>query len=437
MKRLAGALVPRVLVPPDPILASIWGVGLAIRLVLLPITLHSDLYQIYSRAHMAITTGAWFAWSSQLIAQLFHDGWLFLVASLLPGSDDIWSATAGVAGIGAQPHDLARFLAYPYLARALVLLKLPYVAADAVAGWLVSRDMPVKQRRWALALWWLNPIVIYTSAVFGRHDSVWVAALLAGALIARRGFRWTGFACSALAAGARFFPVFLLPMYLVAFRRSWRSVVLGGVAVVSSWIFIDLLVVVRNGTSPTLTLLGDYPHVRYLVALSLPVSEDIPLPLFPLAYTLFLCWWFTAAPRGWAAYQAAAAATLCGVVALTPFHPQYVIWALPFAVPVLARQRSGRLLALLQAGLFLVWLTRWGAAATTELLSPLGESFVSALPDPQLVAAALVPASVWQPALRAMFAGVTLWIGWLVLREHTSMAREITREEIELAGRER
>ncbi len=437
MKRLVSAPVLRVPALPDPILASIWSLGLVVRLVLLPITLHSDLYQIYSRSHLAVTTGVWFAWSSQLIAQLFHDVWLLLVTPLLPGSDAIWSATAGVAGVGAQPHDLARFLAYPYLARALVLLKLPYVVADAVVGWLVSRDMPVKQRRWALALWWLNPIVIYTSAVFGRHDSVWVAILLTGALIARQGSRWAGFVCSAVAAGARFFPVFLLPLYLVAFRRSWRSVVLGGVVVVSMWIFIDLLIVVRSGTSPTLTLLGDYPHVRYLVALSLPVGEDIPLPIFPLAYTLFLCWWLTAAPQGWTAYQAAAGATLCGVVALTPFHPQYVIWALPFAVPVLARQRSGRVLALLQAGLFLLWLTRWGAAATTGLFLPLGETFVSTLPDPQLVATALVPAVVWQPALRAVFAAVTLWIGWLVLREHMSMTSKMTNEVIELARRER
>ncbi|MDW7981255.1 MAG: hypothetical protein RMH81_00340 [Thermomicrobium sp.] len=422
-------------VRPDPVTASIWGVGLLIRLALLPLTFHSDLYHVYSRAHTAIATGAWFAWNAQLVAQWFHNLWFLCIVRLLPGSESIWSDTAGIAGLGAQPDDLARFLTYPYLARTLVLLKLPYVAADALVGWLLGRSASTDERRWIVALWWLNPIVIYTSAVFGRHDSVWVAILVLGSFAARRGARWTGLICSAIAAIARFFPVFVLPLYLVSFRRSWRGVVAVAVAVAGLWAAVDLALTARSGVSPTLTLLGDYPHVRYLVALGLPVSGDSPVPVFPLAYTLFLSWWLTTAPRGWEAYRGGAAATLCAMVALTPFHPQYVIWALPFALDVLARQRAGRLLAVLQAGLFLAWLTRWGAAATTELFAPLGETVVSRLPDPQLAAAALVPATVWQPALRAVFTGVTLWIGWLALRESRPVGEPVSPRE--LVGRER
>ncbi|MCX2727428.1 hypothetical protein OO015_07960 [Thermomicrobium sp. 4228-Ro] len=401
----------------DPVMVGIWSVGLAIRLIFLPVTFHSDLYQVYSRAALAVTSGDWFAWNSQLVAQLVHTAWFAFVRLLLPASGDLWSPTAGVAGLGAQPADIERFLAYRYLARALVLLKLPYLLGDALTGWLLLRLAPGGPRRWLLALWWLNPIVIYTSALFGRHETIWIALLVAGCLAASRQRRWLGFLLSALAAVARFFPAFVLPFYIVSLRRSWRQVLLVLGATTTVWSLIDLFFVVRSGRSPTLTLLGDYPHVRYLVALAVPVGDDTPLALFPLLYVLALCYWIARAPLGVDAYRAIAGALLCTVVALIPVHPQYVVWAIPFAVPVLARNGSGRVIAGLQAGLFVLWLLRWGASVTTELFLPLGQSFVATLPDPQLVAAALIPPAVWQPVVRAAFTGVTLWIGWLVLEE--------------------
>jgi len=399
----------------DPGLVTIWVLGLVVRFALAPLSFHSDLYQVYSRAHLAISTGAWWSWSSQLVAQLLHDAWLALTLPLLPGNASIWSPTAAVAGIGAQPEDIARFLAYPLLGRALVLMKLPYLLADAIAGWLIGRQVVPARRRWAVALWWLNPIVIYTSAVFGRHDSIWVVAVLIAIEFARRGARWTGLAVTSLAAAARFFPVFVVPLYLVAFRRSWRTVFLGAAGVGGLWMVVDLVLLQRTGQSPTLTLLGEYPHVRYLIALALPAGDDVAVPVLPLVYTIFVCWWASRGPRGVDAYRAGSAATLCATVALTPFHPQYVIWSLPLAVPFLVRDRTGPVLAAAQAALFLAWLPRWGAAATTGLLLPLGRDVIETLPDPQLLLAALLPGSVWQPFVRGAFAGVTLWIGWRAL----------------------
>ncbi len=401
----------------DPVLVAIWGTGLVIRLLFMPITFHSDLYQIYSRAAFAVASGDWFAWNAQLLAQVVHNLWFMLVRLLLPAQDGIWSPTAGVAGIGAQPADIERFLAYPLLARALVLLKLPYLLGDALTGWCLLRLAPGVSRRWLLALWWLNPIVIYTSALFGRHDTLWIALLVAGCLAATHERRWLGFVLSALAAIARFFPAFVLPFYIVSVRRGWRQVVVGLGALAFAWFVVDTAVVFLRGVSPTLTLLGDYPHVRYLVALAVPVGDDIPLAVFPLVYVFALCYWISRAPSGVDAYRAAAGALLCAIVALTPVHPQYVVWALPFAVPTLARDGIGRTIAAVQAGLFFVWLLRWGASVTTGLFLPLGSSVVEALPDPQLVAAALVPPAVWQPVVRAAFTAVTLWIGWSVVED--------------------
>lgn len=418
-------------------LLVLWSLGLLIRFSFLPFTFHTDLYQIYSRSYWALTSDGWLSWSSQLLAQVVHNAWLLVILPLLPDSQGIWSATAGIAGIGAQPDDVQRFLDYSYLARALFLLKLPYLVGDVLVGWLLTRLVQYEHRRLALALWWLNPIVIYTSAVFGRHDSLWVALTLLGAYFARVGRRWIGLLVTVLAAGARFFPFFLLPFYLVSFRRSWREVWISVGLVAGFWLTLDGLVIWRTGVSPTLTLLRNYPQMRYLIALALPVGGEGTLPLFPLVWTVFLLWWLERAACGSQSYEVAAASSLCLATALTPVHPQYVVWAIPFAALSLAQRREGLFLAGLQAFLFLVWLNRWGASVTVDLLLPLGQDFVQQLPDPQLLLTALVPSTIWQPVVRTLFVSVTLWIGWLTLRGGPSVTGTTVQEMAEVPRGER
>ncbi len=404
----------------DLVLFGIWIAGALLRAVLLPITMHSDLYQIYSRSYEAISQGSWLVWSAQLFAQGFHNLWLLVVLPFLPDSSEIWSPTASLAGIGAQPGDLERFLAYPYVARALILLKLPYVVGDALVGWMLLRAAPPSAGRWVLALWWLNPITLYASTVFGRHDSLWIAAVVGGTLLAERGRRWLGGAATAAAAAARIFPALLLPFFLVAFRRRWGEVWLTVCIVGAIWLSLDVMVIVRTGVSPTLSLLSEYQHVRYLTVLTLTSEGRPALPVFPLLYLLFLLWWIERGPagaRGAAFYWGASAVVLAMVVALAPIHPHYVVWALPFALVAAAQRPVGRVLAVVHAGLFCLWVVQGGAAVTKDLFLPLGRDFVEALPDPRLVLAALVPTRVWVPAVQAAFSALTLWLGWRALVE--------------------
>ncbi len=396
------------------LVTAVWLAGLLVRLALMPATFHSDLYQIYSRANDAVTHGAWLSWSGQVVIQQIHNLWFLAIRPLLPGSAGIWSAYSGIAGVGAQPEELQRFLEYAYLGRALVLMKLPYLLADALTGWLLTWLVAPAWRARALALWWLNPLVIYTSMVFGRHDSLSVLALVAAVTLARQGHRLPGLLLLGLGGLARFFPLFVLPLYAVAYRRSWRqAVALGGLAV-GIWAGVDLAVLGLAGESPTLALLGRYPHIRYLVSLSLPVGDEL-LPVLPLAYALLLLWWLHEPNQGTDAFLAGGAATMLLLIALMPFNPQYVLWAVPLLVPWLVVERRLILAHAAQVILYAIWLARWGSSVTWALFQPLGKDLVERLPDPQLVAAALLPAEVWQPVVRGLFAAVTLWLAWRVL----------------------
>ena len=395
-------------------LTVIWVVGLLIRLALLPATFHTDLYQIYSRANDAMTRGDWLSWSGQVVIQQVHNLWFLAIVQVLPDSGGLWSIHAGTPGVGAQPDEVARFLSYAYLGRALILMKLPYVLADLVAGWLLTRLVQPRLRLRALALWWLNPIVIYTSAVFGRHDALSVLAMVAAVKLARHGRGLPGLFLLGLGGLARFFPLFSLPFYLVAFWRSWRhTLVLAGV-LGGLWLGLELAVISLTGESPTLVLLNRYPHVRYLISLDLAGGEE-PVPVLPVAYTLLLLWWLWRPNRGNDAFLAGAAAAMLLLIALMPFHPQYALWAVPLLVPWMAMDRRLLVAHGVQVALYFAWLSRWGSSVTWWLFQPLGRDVIDRLPDPQLVAAALVPTEVWQPVVRALFAAVLLGLAWRVV----------------------
>ncbi len=101
-----------------------------------------------------------------------------------------------------------------------ILGKLPIVGADLLATVLIVRALRLRgagQRAQAVAaaLFFLNPLVLYNGAFYGRFDSVCVALLMvAFAASARRPFTWRFSVAYALSIAAKTFPVFLLPWLL-------------------------------------------------------------------------------------------------------------------------------------------------------------------------------------------------------------------------------
>lgn len=404
----------------SPATATIWAAGILIRLLLMPYTAHIDLYQIYSRAADAVYHGQWFVWGSQIVIQMVHNVWLFLIRPLLPGAESIWSPTAATMGIGAQASDLARFLAYPYLGRALFLMKLPYFAADLGTGYALTRLVGPERRPRVLVIWLLNPLVIFASAVFGRHDSIAVLLVVVSVLAARHGRRYLGLALLGLGALARFFPAFLAPFFVVAYRRSRRELLalvglLGGL-----WLVAEISVWTATGSSPTLTLLNRYPHVEFLVALALPIGSSVAIYVFPAVYALFLLWFIERHPAGSADFVAAGAALFQGFFALTYFHPQYTVWLVPFLA--LTIDRDARLIGyhVLQVLLLGVYTLMWGTGTTWDLLAPLRSPAISALPDPLTIIGAAVSTDLFFGVVRSLFAAVSLWLGYRILRDRFS-----------------
>jgi hypothetical protein len=106
-----------------------------------------------------------------------------------------------------------------------ILGKLPIVGADLLATVLIVRE--VRRRghgrntaALAAALFFLNPLVLYNGAFYGRFDSVSVALLLVAITLYTSGrpATWRCAAAYALAVAAKTFPIFVLPWLLTRGR---------------------------------------------------------------------------------------------------------------------------------------------------------------------------------------------------------------------------
>lgn len=404
---------------------AIWAAGLLIRLLLMPFTMHTDVYQIYSRAHLAAYHGEWFAWSSQIVIQMVHNIWLLIIRPLLPGSEPIWSHSAAVLGSGPipAPDDIARFFEYPYVARALFLMKLPYLIADLASGYVLTRLVAPERRRRVLALWLLNPLVIFGSAIFARHDSMSVFLVVLSVLVATSGRRYLGLGLLGLGAAARFFPAFLVPFFILSYRRSRRELLLLGGGIGALWIMIEGTTWAITGSSPTLTILTRYPHIDYLVELSLPLLQSDRIFIFPLAYALLFLWYSERHPSGSGDYISAGAAVMLILFALTFFHPQYTVWLVPFLALTIDRRSELIGYHIVQIILLGLYALNWGAGITWDMLRPLGAPVLGNLPDPMTIIGAQISADLFFGLVRSLFTAITLWMAYRILRDQLGKRR--------------
>ena len=231
-----------------------------------------------------------------------------------------------------------------------ILGKLPIVAADLGATLLVISELRRRcagERATAVAaaLFFLNPLVLYNGAFYGRFDSVAVAFLLLALRLRRVGVTspgWRFSATYALAIAAKTYPIFLLPWVI---RHARRHVVRVRVLVVVAAVLLAI-------SAPYL-IMSPAAFATDLVysADKLPggLSWQVVLHVFPAAAQVdigdVLLIVFAAAAIALATVEdvtvGAAAILVLFLLLSKQVIEQYLLWPLPFLV-ILAGDRASR-----------------------------------------------------------------------------------------------
>lgn len=398
--------------------ALLWVVAILIRLAVMPFSMHFDAYQIYSRAAEAAYEGEWFGWSGQFLIQTVHNIWLLMIRPLLPDSAGIWSDTASIAGVGASQEDYARFLAYDHVFRAVFLLKLPYVVTDLVCAWMIGKLVAPARRFAALAFWLLNPLVIFATAIYGRHDVMAIALVLWALLVLRKVTdtrRLVALVLFGLATVTRFFPIVLIPFLLLAYRRTPRQLAVAVALLLGLAGLVEVAGIVATGQSPTLSILDTYVHFQYWFDAAIYLRFDDFIFLFPLAYTLGVLW---AGERGIAPdeFPVVSAIVFLLLFGLTFFHPHYSIWLVPFLALTISASPRLVVYHAIQVVCLLVYFAQWGSWTTWDLWQPLLGDRAASLPDPYEAIAGQIDPKLFFGAFRSVLTAVSLWIAWHLLK---------------------
>lgn len=296
-------------------------------------------------------------------------------------------------------------VAIPHIFRFLFLIKLPLILVHLTAGFYLAKlVLGYRAQKLALLVWFFNPVSIYVIGLMGQID-IWpvLATILAVMWSKDKPY----LAALALGIGAAFktYPLLLLPfLALLSSRKNFTSLA----------IFVTGLLPFIVSILPYLTTPQFYTDTlasglsQRIFDLSLSVGFNERILLIP-AYLIILVLLAFHSHRGMVKHfwHYALAVTLLPI-AFSHFHPQWMLWSLPFISLFLAQKWQ----TLPAMGLFLGYL---GTVAlipdkflTLGLVSPLQPEILFLPP----LASLLPQAVLVQSLFHTLFAASAVWITW-------------------------
>ena len=231
----------------------------------------------------------------------------------------------------------------------LIWGKLPILAGDALVAWAIvqwARRGGFNEARvaCAVALFWLNPLVIFNGAAYGRFDSLVVGLMMVGLLhgppaLGTRWYKNRSTLWFAAGIAAKTFPAFVLPWFWRNGKQ--RNRFFGGIiAMVGLWSlpfsllnpseFIHSTVLYDTKKVPT--------NLSWQVILVRLMPEDTTRAIGTFILIGFFATLILLTKLDLLEYCAAA---FCAFVVFSKIvNEQYLVWAIPFLVLLVVQQRG-------------------------------------------------------------------------------------------------
>jgi len=391
--------------------------ALLLRIALMGAGFHGDLYSVYWRAHLLAYHGESIE-HNQVIVHWVHAAWLALLrpTGLIP--HEIW----------IHPFDYAtgwRALAQHHWASGiLVVLKLPYLAAELAALAVLLTLLPLSRRRSVANYWLWNPLLLYGIHLYGRYESFPVLLLVLSFAALRRGRPVAGFVALVGVMLTRFYAALLVPLYWWLVPRARRERV-----VMTLWLLAPLAAILGAQLalasslpafrdSAELASLLTMPHRVYLFAAYVPLLQADVIYLFPLAlFLIYLAALEARHPVGPNEFWRWSVAILYTMFAITYFHPQWLAWL----VPLLALQRGVRrtvgILTLLMGIAMVCYTFQFDREASILLFAPLAPHSFETWPHPMEILDRLRLGGVMVGAFRTLLSAILLYLAWCARRD--------------------
>ncbi len=396
------------------------ALGLLLRVILMPIAFHPDLFWItYHAQRLAFHGEVTKDLSIQPIPHLLYTATIWLFRPALSPPEIVWPDEWRLMGEEEYQgaFDLRMQIASaPRIHLTLFILKLPHLAFDLASAFLLLALLRKRSRGTiiAFAFWMLNPISLYISYLYSRYDVVAGFFVLLSLYFYGRFRPLSSLAGLTLASLSRVIDAALAPFFLVgAFRQLKQQkrlllgvLILGGVA----------LFILVSGALPRVIVLLDRAHGQFLLAAKLPIILHDELILFVIAYGVLL---FSSLEKDLSSpvvIHKYSSMVFLTMFSLAFFNPQYFFALLPLLALEIAEQPRLLWFHLVQIAGYALYLLNWSSQTTWWLFLPLNPALFSRLPAPEMIIQSYTNYKAVIAIFRSLLTAASLWMAYLIYR---------------------
>lgn len=397
---------------------KIWfilAVGLLLRVVLMTITLHPDLWAVVFSQYLAVFKG---------VANIYD-----YLSTLGPGSPIVQNYgqnfftypplayfTFGLFGLILRPlyHpdfmnglvvNLPHVLSDGRLFWHLFWFKFPFLIFDLGCLWLLTKFFDEEKKKWLVFILWLfNPLAFYTSFMIGQFDIIPVFWILLSLLLAKqKKINWAAF-CLGIGGAYKMFPLFFLPFLAVSEGKNlWQK---GKLFLVGLAPYLTTILPFLGSASFRQNVLFSNQSQKILFT-KINVSGAEYLSLFVVFYfglLLLTCFkkldlwkWFLA--------------VMLVLFGVTHYHPQWFLWISPLLVIFWVEYPKNKIYPLICWSCWLILTLFFEPSLSISLFAPVVPVLKEAIPLADLISR-FYDVFQLKSLIRSVFAGTALATAW-------------------------
>ncbi|MBL7060954.1 MAG: hypothetical protein ISS13_03875 [Actinobacteria bacterium] len=398
-------------------------IGLLIRFILLPFFFQRDLLSTYQRAAETVFAGNFGSDFQQMLTNVIHSIYLFIIKSIFPAINKL-------SPILLEKDTWISWISFNSsynVFTALALFKILYLIFDVVCMFLILRlsfDSEPESRLRVFKFWMLNPFVIFILYVFARHDIIGILVTLVALLLAKKNKKYWAIIVLAFGIALRFFPIMILPLFIFYLARTKKDYIILSVIGISGLAAVELFSYFYFGRSVIFSLLNAQ-HFDYILSSKLELVIHDRMFIFVAVYIIIILSFLHIRKKSFDILLNYGAIIYLAYVSLCYFHPQYMLWTVPFLIIIFIRRKSLLYYHWIQFALLMVILIYWGDLVTKFVFAPIDHKFFVYLTGPIPIINRFYDPVKFVNIFRSIFTGVSLWMIYLIYKDNKILADEL------------
>jgi len=403
-------------------------IGLLVRFILLPFFFQRDLLSTYQRAAETVFTGNFGSNFEQMLTHVIHSIYLFIIKSIFPAINQLSS-------ILLEKDTWISWISFNSsynVFTVVALFKMLYLLFDIACMFLILRlsfDGEPESRLRVFKFWIFNPIVIFVLYIFARHDIIGVFATLVALLLAKKDRKYWAIIVLAFGITLRFFPIMILPILVFYLARTKKDYIILSLLGVSGLATVELFSYFYFGRSVIFSLLNAQ-HFDYILSSKLELVIHDRIFIFVAAYIVIILSFLHIKKKNFDILLNYGAIVYLAYVGLCYFHPQYILWTVPFLIIIFVRRKSLLYYHWIQFALLMVILIYWGDLVTKFVFAPIDHKYFVYLTGIIPIIERFYDSAKFVNIFRSIFTGVSLWMIYLIYKDNKKiLADELKNKE--------